>query len=206
MSGPERKNQVSLVNSLLDDVEGVRQKLHVLSDLKSHSQISPNSSSTSPSPSSSSSSSTSSSTAKSKTRKRDTSSITPIPVELPTKRMKVTSEEKDKTACGRHIRSLSDAEGWRKLILRPRMNLHHYSKMYTISAFIPGMRKDDIKIVPNVTKSVVTISGFRAPTKEEIQDLSELCGRYTVDVENLDDEQFMTLLLRIGAGKNSHFY
>lgn len=99
------------------------------------------------------------------------------------------------------------SEYWAKLRLNPKFDTDEDFRGYYISTFVPGMKKEDIRITVDKNGSVLTMEGLRLPTKEEESTMrKQLELRLPGELKDtLQEEQKTYLLLRMGAGRFGKF-
>ncbi len=59
-------------------------------------------------------------------------------------------------------------EMWKRMKLKPKMDVSDTRDGYVVTSFIPGMKKEDIDIALSANKRTLTISGVRLPSPEEL--------------------------------------
>lgn len=105
-------------------------------------------------------------------------------------------------------------EDWRSLRLRPKFDAEERPHMYALNTYIPGMARDEVKIELGAGNRTLTVSGFRAPSEEELghmkRQLAQLRARehgnyYFPGVSRLGRESDAALMLRLGAGRFGAF-
>lgn len=89
---------------------------------------------------------------------------------------------------------------WRKLKLNPKFVVEESPDAFTISAYIPGMKKQDVEILATSDTHSPTISlrGHRSPNYEEIALMRRQLVRAGIEPEDL-------AMVRLGTGRFGSF-
>jgi len=89
----------------------------------------------------------------------------------------------------------------------PEFKVNNLPDKYVLSAAIPNMNEDDIKIT--LGKDTITISGYREPTQVELQQMRrQLAAERRRDINGKyfpPNEDESKHLLRLGAGRFGQF-
>lgn len=110
-------------------------------------------------------------------------------------REKEAQREREREA-QREAQRESLAERWKQLKLQPKFEIKELRNGYQVSAYIPGMRKEDLEI--SHSGNTLTLGGMRLPSKEEEAALAHALKTRGIAV---DDQN----LLRLGAGRFGRF-
>eukprot|EP00668_Euglena_longa_P005499 GGOE01006488.1.p1 GENE.GGOE01006488.1~~GGOE01006488.1.p1 ORF type:complete len:723 (-),score=195.98 GGOE01006488.1:251-2389(-) len=100
-------------------------------------------------------------------------------------------------------------DAWRALKLKPRFDVSEQPTAYTVKAFVPGMRSEDVAVNLSEDGSEFIVQGARVPTREQTAEMQQQLGhalrRGHADAQRvlgLTDEQ---LLLLAGSGRYGSF-
>lgn len=62
---------------------------------------------------------------------------------------------------------------WKQLRLDPNIRVAEQARAYELSAYLPGMRREDIDVGLSASDSVLTVAGYREPSRDELQAMIE---------------------------------
>jgi len=97
-------------------------------------------------------------------------------------------------------------EMWKKMKLKPKMDVSEMQDGYVITAYIPGMNKEDIDISLGKNKRALTVGGYRLPSPQELHQLKKLVQNKIHNAQFLHpDEDITSLILRAGSGRYGRF-
>jgi len=119
------------------------------------------------------------------------------------KKNKIQIEEDRKKQREDHIHK----NMWKSMKFEPEFKVNNLPDRYVLSAAIPNMNEDDIKI--SLGKDTITISGYREPTQIELQQMRrQLAAERRRDIHGKyfpPNEDESKHLLRLGAGRFGQF-
>jgi len=98
---------------------------------------------------------------------------------------------------------------WRSLKFNADFKINDLPDRYVLTANIPRMKEDDIKISLGQNNDTITISGYREPTEVELQQMrKQLSAERKRDFQGKfypPHEEELKHLLRLGAGRFGQF-
>jgi HSP20 family molecular chaperone IbpA len=98
---------------------------------------------------------------------------------------------------------------WRSLKFKPDFKINDLPDRFVLSASIPRMKEEDIKITLGQNNETITISGYREPTEVELEKLrKQLALERKRDIHGKyfpPNEDEFKHLLRLGAGRFGQF-
>jgi len=105
---------------------------------------------------------------------------------------------------------LLPAEYWKKLKLKPKIDVSQNAEAFEIYGFIPGINEKELKVTLNNTADVMTISGYRLPSPAEELDLKRnLLRRIQLatggQIGKFPLKLYQTKMLQMGAGRFGSF-
>jgi len=100
---------------------------------------------------------------------------------------------------------------WKSMKLRPRFDQQQQREAYVLTAMIPGLNRDEIKISqeqdPNDDSEELVVSGVRVPTLDEMKKMLRHIGQLQQNkLINLTTKRGLQLaLMQLGKGRYGSF-